>query len=1458
MRIPLLGVLLAASLASALTPSQYWQDYYSSNTMGPTGEPIEVGSLVQVFDPDGVECGSFVVETPGQYGYLHVYGDDPLTQVDEGALEGDMLTWRVDGVVFIPDPVAVWQPDTVMPIRVDLMPTTIMYRPRIKAFNVVIVHVTRQISLGDTYEAFVPVATAEITDLNGTETVDSVVVVTPDGTQIPVPVEPTGKYRLILDPLHEYSGGTFTIAAADTGGLWSLPRTDEVPLITLSAPMLQSPLDDQTNISLNPKLDWSDTKGAAAYFLHATPISPDATADRDEGILGFLNFDHAVLTAPAIPTATSDFRIPLGRLQPETEYSWAAGAMNALADADWIEFKEVYSFTTAAGNVIEDIIPPQITSKPEVVALNHESVTIRWRTDELSDSRVIYSQFTNAPTDSVVDATMTTDHLVIVDGLESGTQYGIIVASTDFSGNQTRLIARAITTEAAPDESPPGFIIYPFAEGVDTDRVTLRWLNDEATIGEITLTDGETDTTVIVDQLIDLHRVTILGLQPGTLYTGSVTVYDAAGNGPTTVTKLAFRTKREADTVAPRPLSGPTAVSTHSNALISWLGDELHTARLALTDQEGSNLREFFMDEATLIHVVPVPALTPSTNYRFIVEMTDQNGNTSKTRPKGMHTLAAPDTTPPRLLLAPLTLYRSNRRIILLWVTDEPSDTYVEIWQDGVLARTVSRGNFVRVHRAMVTHLTPGSTYEFTVFSADASGNEVVWPEPEGGAEKITRGSRIAGREGGSFTTAVQPDEGPPIITDGPTVLARTASTVSIAWSTDEASNSVVHFGETGLSKLSRIAQAELENVVTLTENVTQHSVTITALKPATEYEYIIGSTDPSGNGETQSAKLTVTTDAEEDITPPVFTIAPRVTGRTDSRLTISWTTDEPSDSQIDYRVAGDPLTAVVPDLVTEHSVTLTNLAPMTTYELTVQSTDLSANGPTTAVITGTTDDLPDEYPPIFTSGPSIIADANQVRLTWQTDEPSDTWVEYGLTLAFGTAVSVQDFSTEHDIVVTGLLSDTTYYYSIASSDASGNIADSSSASLTWQTLAAPDTIPPAIVSNVQYTMGAYAVRLNWDENIEPDLAGYTIYRSVDAGEYATIANSISGASFLDEDVTIGHTYRYYLLAVDNSAQHNTSAPSDTLTAQPTANDAPTAPILETFDVTESQTPTLTIQNATPTSRAIASYSFALALDQNMTQIVAAQVGISPGAATTDWFVPLELDQNMSYWWTARAVDTENFSGPSATPQSFLVDTLFVGVTLSGFTAQPRHRTVAISWETASPLPDVDFYVVRSNSRTAAGQILNHFPVALIGTTYTYLDAAVDPGVIYYYRLEARLPDQSTVTFGPIAATAHVPQNLQLHNNHPNPFNPSTQVAYEIPQAAHVYLAVYDILGQLVRVLVDENHPPGYYIHTWDGTTNFRRPAASGVYIARLRVHPNVGASPVSTQVRVVRMLLLR
>ncbi len=94
-----------------------------------------------------------------------------------------------------------------------------------------------------------------------------------------------------------------------------------------------------------------------------------------------------------------------------------------------------------------------------------------------------------------------------------------------------------------------------------------------------------------------------------------------------------------------------------------------------------------------------------------------------------------------------------------------------------------------------------------------------------------------------------------------------------------------------------------------------------------------------------------------------------------------------------------------------------------------------------------------------------------------------------------------------------------------------------------------------------------------------------------------------------------------------------------------------------------------------------------------------------------------------------------------------------------------------------------------------------------------------------------------------------VPQAYTLFQNFPNPFNPETEISYDMPEDNHVWLRIYNLLGQPVRTLVDEHQKASHYVVRWDGMDDNGTDLASGIYFYRILTDNFVSSK---------RMLLMR
>jgi sugar lactone lactonase YvrE len=181
---------------------------------------------------------------------------------------------------------------------------------------------------------------------------------------------------------------------------------------------------------------------------------------------------------------------------------------------------------------------------------------------------------------------------------------------------------------------------------------------------------------------------------------------------------------------------------------------------------------------------------------------------------------------------------------------------------------------------------------------------------------------------------------------------------------------------------------------------------------------------------------------------------------------------------------------------------------------------------------------------------------------------------------------------------------------------------------------------------------------------------------------------------------------------------------------------------------------------------------------------------------------------------------------------------------LQSFAAVPFQSGIEIEWRLSEAGAEMRFVVLRApvsrdGSEREAYRELDGVTVVGTGLAYRATDAGCRPGETYRYRIDVSDEDGRRVLFETGAITVPVVV-AELRQNHPNPFNPSTVIAFVLPKRAHATLAVYDARGALVRTLVDGMLDHGLREVTWDGRDAKGRAVSSGVYFYRLQVEKTV------------------
>ncbi|MBP9773150.1 MAG: fibronectin type III domain-containing protein [Candidatus Peribacteraceae bacterium] len=365
----------------------------------------------------------------------------------------------------------------------------------------------------------------------------------------------------------------------------------------------------------------------------------------------------------------------------------------------------------------------------------------------------------------------------------------------------------------------------------------------------------------------------------------------------------------------PPTLSLITAANpTPTGATITWTTNEAATTQVRYGTTISYGNTTTLNSSLILSHSQALSGLSPSTTYHYQVISTDGASNTATSTDNTFTTPAALDTTPP-LLSSIVAMNVLESSATISWQTNENATTQIDY------GTTIAYGNSTTLNPALLTAhsvglstLTAGTTYHYRVRSKDAAGNEAV--------------------SGNNTFTTVATVNTAPLVISLITATGIGNNTATISWTTNIPASTQVKYGTT----TSYGDQTPNNPALTLS-----HSVTLSSLISGTTYNYQVVSTDATSNTATSTNNtfLTLTT---TDTTSPFISATRAAT--TDKTATISWLTDEVSNSQIEYGRHPSYGTSSPLDTVytTAHTVSIANLTPDTDYHYRVKSKDPSGN----------------------------------------------------------------------------------------------------------------------------------------------------------------------------------------------------------------------------------------------------------------------------------------------------------------------------------------------------------------------------------------------------------------------------------------------------------------------------------------------------------------------------------
>ena len=391
----------------------------------------------------------------------------------------------------------------------------------------------------------------------------------------------------------------------------------------------------------------------------------------------------------------------------------------------------------------------------------------------------------------------------------------------------------------------------------------------------------------------------------------------------------------------------------------------------------------------------------------------------------------------------------------------------------------------------------------------------------------------------GTWTSAIasigNPDMSAPTVPTNLTATAISSSQINLSWTA-----STDNVGVTGY-RIYRCQGASCTPATQIATSAT-NNYSDTGLSPSTTYVYRVAAYDAAGNVSGQSTSVSATTQAPSDTTPPVISNISVASIISNSAI-INWTTNEPATSQVLYGLTTNYSSQTSQDsnLVTSHSVFLSGLSPATLYHFQAVSKDAAGNTSAPGDSTFTTTTLPaDTTPPIIFSPFVSSITQNSALISWFTNENSDSQVEYGTTISYGSSTLLNiSLVTSHSVSLSSLSPATTYHYRVKSKDASGNLAISGDN--TFITAA----LPPGAPTNLMATSTSpYRVDLTWSApSGNGSVASYKIYRNSQVWGY--IFNSTSYSDWGASPLT---TYVYAVSALDAAGNESPQSASVSVT----------------------------------------------------------------------------------------------------------------------------------------------------------------------------------------------------------------------------------------------------------------------------------------------------------------------
>ncbi|MDP9050626.1 MAG: fibronectin type III domain-containing protein [Acidobacteriota bacterium] len=901
------------------------------------------------------------------------------------------------------------------------------------------------------------------------------------------------------------------------------------------------------------------------------------------------------LSSAFSPTLTIAHTVTLSGLAANTTYNFAT---ISAAGSGVSSISGNQTFTTPAASATA----PN-ASYLSVTGITNTSATITWSTDMPANTGVAYGPTTALGQFAPVQTALSALHQVTLTGLDPGTIYDFVIESTGANGATGYLYMSHFTTLDPPPVAP--LISNVTSTTATSTSATITWTTDVPSNSLVNYgTTISFGFSALDSSLTKAHSVTLTGLSPGTRYDFQVVSASPAGvttfgvnltgftiwawgdsqtqggkdgsaiNYPNTLANaLGVPVINEgvggntSPQIAQRMLATPASLGP-GNCNVFWAGSNNPTQVSQILSDDASMVNALAAPSCYLVlgdvNFVTTPigttiyqdviatsaslAAAYPNNYLDIRELAVQAYNPSLPLDVADH---ANDVMPSSLRAVVAFGSITSGALDSVSCTFSVSSgtqgvgTVVIIDSETIMINAVSGNQITGCTRgynltATASHAANATYSVIDTIHLGYPGLQFVASQVAGWFQShswpLCAGTGMICPFQSNFTTTTGTS------TPGPVISSIAVSSISstsavITWSTDQPSTSLVNFGTTtGYGSSSGL----------IASLVTAHSVTLTGLTAGTPYNFDVISANSSAVSSV-SGNVTFTTTSVTSKPPVISNVA--TTNVSQTAATVTWTTDQPSSSQVDYGTTTGygSSSGLMATLVTTHSVTLAGLTAGTTYNFDVTSANAASQSTTspnatvtTAVVTAT--------PPYVGYVVAWGINDTSATITWSTDVPANARLAYGTTTALGQLSPLQAALTgSHGVILTGLNPSTTYYFVAQSTSANGAIGYSPV--MTFNTTAPAPVFSPAISNVLASGISNTTATITWTTD-QPSTSQVNFGTTTGFGSASPLNPTLMTSHTVTLiGLTAGTTYDFDVVSANSSAVSTVSSNSTFTTA---------------------------------------------------------------------------------------------------------------------------------------------------------------------------------------------------------------------------------------------------------------------------------------------------------------------